>query len=138
MLHNDVKGLISRIPLSVVRAGGTTSLITSKLAGYLIVTACSILVMFSLTIVNIFINTLIQQDTTNGILGKVMSIQTALVMTATPVGQILFGNLLDTFAKDVYLLIFGVGILCLIIRMAVKRVYKSKEKTVLLEHSGGM
>ncbi|TDL82888.1 hypothetical protein [Peribacillus frigoritolerans] len=113
-------------------------MITSKLAGYLIVTACSILVMFSLTIVNIFINTLIQQDTTNGILGKVMSIQTALVMTATPVGQILFGNLLDTFAKDVYLLIFGVGILCLIIRMAVKRVYKSKEKTVLLEHSGGM
>lgn len=114
---------------------GTTSLITSKLVGYMIVTACSMLVMFSLTIVNIFINTLIQLNTPTGILGKVMSIQAALVMAAIPVGQILFGNLLDQFSEDVNLLLFGTGILSFMVGMTVKKIYNSQNKMDLFDQS---
>lgn len=105
---------------------GTSGLISSPFVQYMIVTVSSMLVMFALTVVNIFINTKIQEETPRNLIGKVMSIQITAGTAAVPIGQMLFGLLVDGFANQIYLLIFGVGILTLFISLGVKQIYKKK------------
>ncbi|WP_226682899.1 MFS transporter [Sutcliffiella horikoshii] len=114
-------------------AAGTSGLISSPFVKYLIVTFSSMLVMFALTVVNIFINTKIQEETPSNLIGKVMAIQITAGTTAVPIGQMLFGFLVDGFSSQIYLLIFGVGILTLFISLGVKQLYRkrlSEELTV--------
>ncbi len=108
-------------------AFGVSNLVTNALTKYLIISVSSIFVMFSLTVVSIFITTLIQKETPNSLLGKVVSIQTAVAMTAIPIGQIMFGILVDFFANKIYLLILGVGILSWIIGVIAKHVFKTNK-----------
>ncbi|OZT13746.1 hypothetical protein CHN50_04025 [Priestia aryabhattai] len=105
---------------------GTSGLVESSFTKYIVVTISSMLVMFALTVINIYLNTIIQEKTPKDLLGKVMSIQTAAATTAVPIGQILFGFLVDSFSATIYLLIVIVGIFTLIISFMVKQVYKVK------------
>ncbi|WP_210607870.1 MFS transporter [Priestia flexa] len=105
---------------------GTSGLVESSFTKYIVVTISSMLVMFALTVINIYLNTIIQEKTPKDLLGKVMSIQTAAATTAVPIGQILFGFLVDSFSANIYLLIVIVGIFTLIISFMVKQVYKVK------------
>ncbi|MGH2317778.1 MFS transporter [Planococcus sp. SE5232] len=105
-------------------AAGIRGVIASPIIMYLIVTISSMLVMFALTVVNIFINTKIQQETPSNLLGKVMAIQITAGTIAVPIGQVLFGFLVDEFATQMYLLIFGVGILTFIISLGIYQIYK--------------
>ncbi|WP_350019421.1 MFS transporter [Priestia flexa] len=105
---------------------GTSGLVESSFTKYIVVTISSMLVMFALTVINIYLNTIIQEKTPKDLLGKVMSIQTAAATTAVPIGQILFGFLVDSFSATIYLLIVIVGIFTLIISFMVKQVYKLK------------
>ncbi|MTH55284.1 MFS transporter [Bacillus mangrovi] len=107
-------------------AFGTSQLVESSFVKYLIVSLSSMLVMFALTVVTIYLNTIIQKKTPGNMLGKVMSIQTAAATTAVPIGQILFGFLVDRFSSQISLLIAGVGVLSLLIGLMVKRVYRGK------------
>lgn len=105
-------------------AFGTSQLIESSFAKYLIVSVSSMLVMFALTVVNIYLNTIIQEKTPGNMLGKVMSIQAAAATTAIPIGQIIFGFLVDAFSSQIYLLIVMIGVVSLLISLMVKQVYK--------------
>ncbi|MGP1906716.1 MFS transporter [Metabacillus sp. JX24] len=107
-------------------AFGTSQLIESSFAKYLIVSVSSMLVMFALTVVNIYLNTIIQEKTPGNMLGKVMSIQAAAATTAIPIGQIIFGFLVDVFSSQIYLLIVIIGVVSLLISLMVKQVYKVK------------
>lgn len=107
-------------------AVGTTGIISSPFVQYLIVTISSMLVMFALTVVNIFINTKIQEETPSNLIGKVMAIQITAGTTAVPIGQMLFGFLVDGFSTQIYLLIFGVGILTLVISLGVRQIYRKR------------
>ncbi|MGX1195908.1 MFS transporter [Metabacillus sp. SLBN-84] len=105
-------------------AFGTSGLIESSFVKYLIVSISSMLVMFALTVVNIYLNTIIQEKTPGNMLGKVMSIQAAAATTAVPIGQIIFGFLVDAFSSKIYLLIVIIGVVSLLISLMVKQVYK--------------
>ncbi len=105
-------------------AFGTSQLIESSFVKYLIVSSSSMLVMFALTVVNIYLNTIIQEKTPGNMLGKVMSIQAAAATTAIPIGQIIFGFLVDAFSSQIYLLIVIIGVVSLLISLMVKQVYK--------------
>ncbi|MEM5016718.1 MFS transporter [Metabacillus indicus] len=107
-------------------AFGTSQFIESAFAKYLIVSVSSMLVMFALTVVNIYLNTIIQEKTPGNMLGKVMSIQAAAATTAVPIGQILFGFLVDVFSSQIYILIAIIGVISLLISLMVKQVYKVK------------
>ncbi|MDV2685557.1 MFS transporter [Alkalihalophilus lindianensis] len=106
-------------------AVGISGLISSPFIKYLIVTLSSMLVMFALTVVNIFINTKIQEATPSNLIGKVMAIQITAGTIAVPIGQMLFGFLVDEFSSQIYLLVFGVCALSLLISLAVKQIYKN-------------
>lgn len=105
---------------------GTSPIVENSLAKYLVVSISSMLVMFALTVVNIYINTVIQEKTPADMLGKVMSIQTAAATTAVPIGQIIFGYLVDVFSSQIYLLVVITGVVSLLISLMVKRVYRTQ------------
>ncbi|MCM3783801.1 MFS transporter [Neobacillus mesonae] len=89
---------------------------------YLLFSLCAMLTMFIITIINIFIMTSLQQQTPNLMLGKVMAILTAVSTSAVPVGQILFGSLIDRLQTNVYLLVLMIAAVTIIVGLVTKKV----------------
>ena len=85
---------------------------------------------------NIYAQTFLQKSTPNHLLGKVASMVTMVVMCSYPIGQSLYGILLETFAERVDLLILFACIASLIIsllsRNALKTIGNDCEKEAVL------
>ncbi len=60
-------------------------------------------VMMLATLMSVFAITLVQKETPNQLLGKVMAIVMALAQCAAPVGQALYGVLFENFNTSVYI-----------------------------------
>lgn len=60
-------------------------------------------VVMLMTIFSIFIITVVQQETPNEMLGKVMAIIMAVAQCAAPFGQLLYGGLFEAFSAAVYI-----------------------------------
>lgn len=95
---------------------------------FLVFSFSSMLIMFAITIINIFIITLLQQQTPNLLLGKVMAILTAVSTCSVPVGQVLFGTLIDKFADNVYTLIFAVAVITVLLALVTKKLFSTVEQ----------
>lgn len=88
---------------------------------------CAIPIVMAMTIISIFVITIVQKQTPNDLLGKVMAIITAVAQCAAPVGQILYGVLFEVFSLSVY---FPTLIMCaimLVISAAAKVMLRNEE-----------
>lgn len=65
--------------------------------------ACVIPIAMAMTIISIYVMTVVQKQTPNGLLGKTMAIITAVAQCAAPIGQVIYGLLLQKFSDQVYL-----------------------------------
>ncbi|KOP70465.1 hypothetical protein AMS59_19745 [Lysinibacillus sp. FJAT-14745] len=95
---------------------------------FLVFSFSSMLIMFAITIINIFIITLLQQQTPNLLLGKVMAILTAVSTCSVPVGQVLFGTLIDKFEDNVYTLVFAVAVITVLLALVTKKLFSTVEQ----------
>jgi len=77
------------------------------LAAYAVVTASSALIMMAAQIVTIQILAFIQLETPSELVGKIIAVTMALVLGSYPVGQLLFGVLLERFYASPWLVMFG-------------------------------
>ena len=95
-----------------------------------------ICIMLFAALFNIYAQTFLQKSTPNQLLGKVASMVTMVVMCSYPIGQSLYGILLETFATRVDLLILFACIASLIIsllsRNALKTIGNDCEKEAVL------
>lgn len=64
---------------------------------------------------SIFAVSLIQQNTPNQLLGKVMAFTSAVTMCVQPIGQIVYGFLFDEFCSRVYLILIPTGVIVCVI-----------------------
>lgn len=78
-----------------------------------------------LTILQIFLISKVQKITPNEMLGRVMSIIIAGAQCSAPVGQILYGNLLETFNSNFYIPVLFVFGLIVIIAIITKYSFKN-------------
>lgn len=99
----------------------------STIISYIMFSLCAMLIMFSITIINIFVMTILQQQTPNLLLGKVMAILTAVSTCAVPIGQILFGTLMDSFTTNVYALLLIVAVVTIAIAITTKVLLKERK-----------
>ena len=53
---------------------------------------------------------MIQQDTPDELIGKIMAYTSAVTLCAQPVGQMVYGALFDRFQENVYLVLIPSGI----------------------------
>lgn len=77
-------------------------------------------IMAALGIANVIQMTFIQRATKSTMLGKVMAFSTAIATMCVPLGQILYGQLVEHFADRMAVIIFFSGVFTLLVTMFVR------------------
>lgn len=85
-----------------------TSLFKSSFVPYITLALLSIVIVVLMTAINIFIGTMFQNEVPIDMMGRVGSVMNTVCMAAMPIGQMLFGVLLDTV--PVYLVVFAASL----------------------------
>lgn len=82
----------------------------------------------AISIFSIFAVSLIQQRTSNHLIGKVMAYTSAITLCVQPIGQILYGFLFDRFSNGAYLVFIPTGIIVCIVGMFTLGFFRNMEK----------
>ena len=91
----------------------------------------SILIAMIMTIVSIYVITVVQKKTPNENLGKVMAIITAVSQCMAPIGQVVYGFMFEEFSMKIYLPILVISFIMLLIAVVTKKIL-SNEGTSLI------
>lgn len=82
----------------------------------------------AISIFSIFAVSIIQQNTPNHMIGKVMAYTSAITMCVQPVGQMVYGFLFDWFSKDVSLVLVPSGIIVCVIGLSAAGFFNKVEE----------
>ncbi|MFJ8526457.1 MFS transporter [Bacillus sp. NPDC094106] len=91
---------------------------------------CAILIAMAMIIISIFVITVVQKNTPNENLGKVMAIITAVAQCMAPIGQVIYGFMFETFSIKVYLPILFISFIMIVIAIVTKRILRNEGETV--------
>ncbi|OJD76224.1 ABC transporter permease [Bacillus paramycoides] len=83
---------------------------------------CSIFIAMIMTIVSIYVITVVQKKTPNENLGKVMAIITAVSQCMAPIGQIVYGFMFEGFSLKIYLPILCISFILIILAFVTKKI----------------
>ncbi|MGX9756088.1 MFS transporter [Clostridioides difficile] len=95
---------------------------------FILLFICVIPIAISMTIITVFVLTIVQKQTPNELLGKVMATITAVSQCVAPVGQIMHGKLFEVFSSKIYIPIVCMFIIMLLISILAKYLYKNESK----------
>lgn len=90
---------------------------------------CAILIAMAMTIISIFVITVVQKNTPNENLGKVMAIITAVAQCMAPIGQVIYGFMFETFSMKVYVPILLISFIMIVIAIVTKRILRNEGET---------
>lgn len=86
----------------------------------------SLLIAMIMTIVSIYVITVIQKKTPNENLGKVMAIITAISQCMAPIGQVVYGFMFEGFSTKIYLPILAISFIMIIIAVVTKKILRNE------------
>ena len=86
----------------------------------------SLLIAMIMTIVSIYVITVVQKKTPNENLGKVMAIITAVSQCMAPIGQVVYGFMFEGFSAEIYLPIFAISFIMIIIAVVTKKILSNE------------
>ncbi|PFF88295.1 MFS transporter [Bacillus cereus] len=86
----------------------------------------SILIAMIMTIVSIYVITVVQKKTPNENLGKVMAIITAVSQCMAPIGQVVYGFMFEKFSMKIYLPILAVSFIMILIAVVTKKILSNE------------
>lgn len=81
-----------------------------------------------MTIVSIYVITVVQQETPNHSLGKVMAIILTISQCTAPIGQLVYGSLFATFSMEVYIPAIGAAVFTFILVVIAKVILANKNE----------
>ncbi|MDB0439632.1 MFS transporter [Clostridioides difficile] len=93
---------------------------------FILLFICVIPIAMSMTIITVFVLTIVQKQTPNELLGKVMATITAISQCVAPLGQIMHGKLFEVFSSRVYIPIVCMFIIMLLVSILAKYLYKNE------------
>lgn len=96
------------------------------LPAYCLFTFFAFCSMYTISTINIISITFLQKQISNEIMGKVLALVTAICMCCMPVGQILYGWLIELFTRDTYIAAILAAVFTWMVAVAVKRILKDK------------
>ena len=88
----------------------------------------SVPILMLMTIVSIYVITVVQQETPNHLLGKVMAIILTISQCAAPIGQLVYGSLFETFSMEVYIPAIGAAVFTFILGVIAKVILADKNE----------
>ncbi|HDR8144662.1 TPA: MFS transporter [Bacillus cereus] len=86
----------------------------------------SLLIAMIMTIVSIYVITVVQKKTPNENLGKVMAIITVVSQCMAPIGQVVYGFMFEGFTAKIYLPIFAISFIMIIIAILTKKILRNE------------
>lgn len=86
----------------------------------------SIFIAMIMTIVSIYVITVVQKKTPNENLGKVMAIITAVSQCMAPIGQIVYGFMFEVFSLKIYLPILCISFILIILAFVTKKILRNE------------
>ena len=86
----------------------------------------SLLIAMIMTIVSIYVITVVQKKTPNENLGKVMAIIAAVSQCMAPIGQVVYGFMFEGFSTKIYLPIFSISFIMTIIAILTKKILRNE------------
>ena len=81
----------------------------------------------AISIFSIFAVSMIQQNTPDELIGKIMAYTSAVTLCAQPVGQMVYGFLFDKFQEAVYLVLIPSGIVVCVIGLLATGFFRKTE-----------
>ncbi|MEI4828122.1 MFS transporter [Bacillus sp. FJAT-53711] len=95
-------------------------------SSFILFILCAILIAIVMTIISIFVITVVQKKTPDENLGKVMAIITAIAQCMAPIGQVIYGFIFETFSIKVYLPILFVSFIMIVIAIVTRRILRKE------------
>ncbi|PGM56875.1 MFS transporter [Bacillus cereus] len=86
----------------------------------------SIFIAMIMTIVSIYVITVVQKKTPNENLGKVMAIITAVSQCMAPIGQVVYGFMFEGFSLKIYLPILCISFILIILVFVTKKILRNE------------
>lgn len=99
----------------IIPAGAVFLFPSSTYIRYAVIVAAFCGMQVAISIFSIFAVSMIQRNTPNELIGKIMAYTAAVTMCAQPVGQMAYGLLFDIFHGAVYLVLIPSGIMVCVI-----------------------
>lgn len=91
---------------------------------------CAIPIIMIVTMLSVYFISLVQKQTPNLIMGKVMAILIAVAQCAAPVGQLLYGQLFELYKYETYIVVAFMFISVIILALIAKKFLKNEGETV--------
>lgn len=93
-------------------------------SSYTLFVGSALLIAMIMTIISIYVITVVQKETPNENLGKVMAIIIAVSQCMAPIGQILYGLLFEGFSVNIYVPILIISVVMVVLAIATKRILR--------------
>ena len=107
--------MLAVIGVCIIPAGAVFLFSSSALIRYAVIVAAFCGMQAAISIFSIVAVSMIQQNTPDELIGKIMAYTAAVTMCAQPVGQMVYGFLFDRFHGAVYLVLIPSGIMVCVI-----------------------
>lgn len=115
MKYGRLSFVLAAIGLCIIPAGAVFLLPSGGGIKYAVIVASFCGMQAAISIFSVFAVSMIQQNTPDDMIGKVMAYTSAITLCAQPVGQMVYGFLFDGFRGAVYLVLVPTGIVVCII-----------------------
>lgn len=119
----------------LLTALSVSTFIHSNWIQYILFTLSALLIMFFITLVNIFIITIVQKQTPSSYIGKVMSILLAVSSCAVPLGQMIFGILFERLPEQLSVIVLGIAFVVMITAIATKQLFKNDSAALVTDNA---
>ncbi|MDD6039171.1 MAG: MFS transporter [bacterium] len=107
------------LPMAVMLAISATGYLV-----YAVIVVCCVFMMIFSTVLSIILVTYVQIVTPMELLGKVMALLSCLVMCGHPIGQLIYGYVLERFADRTYLIFSIAFVLAALVTLIAHKIFR--------------
>lgn len=120
--------VLAAIGVCIIPAGIVFLFPSGALVRYAVIVAAFCGMQAAISIFSVFAVSLIQQNTPDDLIGKVMAYTSAVTMCVQPVGQMAYGVLFDRFRGAVALVLIPSGVVVCVIGLMAKGLFRKLEE----------
>ena len=120
--------VLAAIGVCIIPAGIVFLFPSGVMTRYAVIVAAFCGMQAAISIFSIFAVSMIQQNTPDELIGKIMAYTSAVTLCAQPVGQMVYGFLFDRFREIVYLVLIPSGIVVCVIGLLATGFFRKLEE----------
>ena len=120
--------VLAAIGVCIIPAGIVFLFPSGVMTRYAVIVAAFCGMQAAISIFSIFAVSMIQQNTPDELIGKIMAYTSAVTLCAQPVGQMVYGFLFDRFQGIVYLVLIPSGIVVCVIGLLATVFFRKLEE----------